>query len=185
MDHLEEAMAYLRAAITPGAHGFEGRHYRLEEFEPHPVPQNLRLAIGGGGKRRSRSIAARYADEYNLYACPPDRYRAIVDKTADELEAVGRPRDAIFWSSAGPALAARKESDYRRLLAELAELTGQAPEHIESVYEERHYPHGSGSKPAEMMAALEEAGCRRYYMQIFNTAVSNFDYILEAYQAGL
>lgn len=182
MDHLEEAMAYLRAAITPGDHGFEGDHYRLEEFDPQPTPQNLRLAMGGAGKERARSIAARYADEYNLYAREPGQYSEVVALTKTELQALGRPEDAIFWSSAGPAMAAKKEADYRRLLGELSEMTGQSPEHIESVYEERHYPHGHGSKPAEMMAALEEAGCRRYYMQIFNTPVSNFDLILEAYQ---
>ncbi len=182
MDRLEEAMAYLRAAITPGAHGYGGEHYQLEEFDPQPAPQNLRLAMGGAGKKRARAIAARYADEYNLYARDPATYREVISETVDELEAVGRPPDAIFWSSAGPALAAKKESEYRRLLHELAEMTGQAPERIESVYEERHYPHGSGSKPAEMMAALGEAGCSRYYMQIFNTAVSNFDLIFEGYQ---
>lgn len=182
MDHLEEAMAYLRAAITPGASGYEGSLYQLEEFEPHPVPQSLRLAMGGAGKRRARSIAARYADEYNLYARDPGSYRDVVAQTTEELLEVGRPADAIFWSSAGPALAARKESDYRRLLEELSDMTDQAPERIEAVYEERGYPHGSGAKPAEMMAAIEEAGCRRYYMQIFNTSVSNFDLILEAYQ---
>ncbi len=182
MDHLEEAMAYLRAAITPGAHGYEGQHYQLEEFDPTPHPQNLRLAMGGAGKDRARSIAARYADEYNLYARDPETYREVIANTSRELEKVGRPPDAIFWTSAGPALAAKKESDYRRLLGELAEMTGQDPERIEAVYEERHYPHGSGSKPAEMMAALEEAGCRRYYMQIFNTSVTNFDMILDAYR---
>lgn len=182
MDHLEEAMAYLRAAISPGAQGYEGELYQLEEFDPTPQPQNLRLAMGGAGKDRARSIAARYADEYNLYARDPETYREVIAGTIQELEKVGRPPDAIFWTSAGPALAAKKESDYRGLLGELAEMTGQDPERIESVYEERHYPHGSGSKPAEMMAALEEAGCRRYYMQIFNTAVSNFDLILDAYR---
>jgi alkanesulfonate monooxygenase SsuD/methylene tetrahydromethanopterin reductase-like flavin-dependent oxidoreductase (luciferase family) len=182
MDRLEEAMAYLRAAISPGPHGFEGRHYRLAEFDPQPTPANLRLAMGGAGRKRSRAIAARYADEYNLYACVPARYLAVREKTADELVALGRGPDDIFWTSAGPALAAKKESDYRRLLDELAGLTGQSTERIEQVYEERQYPHGSGAKAAEMIAALEESGCRRYYLQIFNTPLPNFDVILEAYQ---
>lgn len=182
MDLLEEAMGYLRAAITPGDHGFEGEHYRLEQFDPKPTPLNLRLAMGGAGRKRSRSIAARYADEYNLYACAPDRYRSVREQTNSEAVAAGRSQDAILWTSAGPAVAARKEADYRRLLDELAALTGQTTERIEQVYEERHYPHGSGSKAAEMVAALEEAGCARYYLQIFYTPVANFDVILEAYQ---
>jgi alkanesulfonate monooxygenase SsuD/methylene tetrahydromethanopterin reductase-like flavin-dependent oxidoreductase (luciferase family) len=182
MERFEEAMAYLRAAITPGAIGFAGKHYALAEFDPRPHPTNLRLLAGGAGRSRARRITALYADEYNLYACVPDRYRHIREKTREVAVEAGRGADDIFWSSAGPALAAKKESDYRRLLGELAELSGQAPERIEEVYEERHYPHGSGTKGAEMMAALDEAGCRRYYLQIFGTDVTNFDVILDAYQ---
>ena len=183
MEMLEEAMAYLRAALTPGA-GFEGAHFRLAAFDPHPRPANLRLMMGGAGKARSRRIAARYADEYNLYACPPERFRTVGEKLAAELEAVGRRPDTLFLTSAGPALAARKESDYRRLLEGMAELTGQSPERIEEVYEKRGYPYGSGGKAAEMIAALEEAGCQRYYLQIFNAELGDYDLILDAYQGG-
>ena len=85
-------------------------------------------------------------------------------------------------SSAGPAIAAEHESDYRRLLEKLAELTKQTPEHIEETYEKRQWPHGHGSKPAETMAALEEAGCQRFYLQMFAAAPDEFDTILDAYR---
>ena len=71
MAQYEEAMAYLRAAVTPAAEGFEGEHFRLAEFDPHPHPINLRLMGGGAGGPRARRITALYADEYNLYARPP------------------------------------------------------------------------------------------------------------------
>jgi alkanesulfonate monooxygenase SsuD/methylene tetrahydromethanopterin reductase-like flavin-dependent oxidoreductase (luciferase family) len=184
MEMLEEAMAYLRAAITPGALGFEGEHYRLAEFDPHPQPTNLRLLMGGAGKAKARRITALYADEYNLYARKPDVYREVVEKTRAEAREFGRDPDEIFWSSAGPGVAAKKESDYRRMLEGLANLTGHSPEHVESRWDERGYPHGSGSKPAEMIAALAEAGCQRFYPQVFLTEDDpvDFDLILDAYQ---
>ncbi len=181
IEMLEEAMAYLRAAITPSRSGFEGKYYTLAEFDPLPHPTNLRLLVGGAGRKRARRITALYADEYNLYACAPERFRHIRKRTREEAQSLGRDPDEIAWSSAGPALGARKESDYRSLLDELAEMTDQPTERIEQVYEERRYPHGSGSKAAEMIAELEEAGCTRYYLQIFNTPISNFDLILDAY----
>jgi alkanesulfonate monooxygenase SsuD/methylene tetrahydromethanopterin reductase-like flavin-dependent oxidoreductase (luciferase family) len=184
MEQMEEAMAYLRAAVTPGAIGFEGEHYRLAEFDPHPHPSNLRLLMGGAGKAKARSIAARYADEYNLYARRPEVFREKVEKTRALAREIGRNPDEISWSSAGPALGAKRESDYRRLLDALSERTGQSPERIEEVYEERGYPHGSGSKPAEMIAALEGAGCSRFYPQLFfdQPDLTDFEIILDAYQ---
>jgi alkanesulfonate monooxygenase SsuD/methylene tetrahydromethanopterin reductase-like flavin-dependent oxidoreductase (luciferase family) len=167
MDMYEEAMAYLRAAITPGAHGFDGKHYQLDEFDPHPHAVGLRLAGGGAGGPKARRITAQYADEYNLYAKPPEEFAKIVNATREIAGEIGRDPDDISWSSASPGLAAKKEPDYRRLLERAAEFFDRDPEHLATRFDERGYPHGSGSKPAEMMAALEEAGCQRFYVQAF------------------
>jgi alkanesulfonate monooxygenase SsuD/methylene tetrahydromethanopterin reductase-like flavin-dependent oxidoreductase (luciferase family) len=184
MEMYEEAMGFLRAAITPGAIGYQGKHYQLAEHDFHPHPRNLRLMGGGAGKAKARRIVANYADEYNLYATTPDRYREVVDLTRSQAAEVGRNPDEIFWTSAGPGLAAKKEPEYRRLLEGLAEVTGQSPEHIEGVYQDRGIPHGPGSKAAEMIAALEEAGCQRYYPQVFldEDNLGDFDIMLDAYQ---
>ncbi|HLV91256.1 MAG TPA: LLM class flavin-dependent oxidoreductase [Acidimicrobiia bacterium] len=182
MAMLQEAMAYLRAAITPGEAGFEGTYYRLEEFDPHPHPTNLRLVMGGEGKRLSRSIAVRYADEYNLTITDPDRYRRVRDQTREELVETGRGADALSWTSLGPGLAAEKESDYRRLLEHMAQVTGQTTERIEEVYRSRSIPHGSGSQAREMLAELAEAGCERYYLQVFGLGPTELETLVEAYQ---
>lgn len=182
MEMYEEAMAYLRAAITPGSHGFDGKHYQLAEFDPHPIPIDLRLMGGGAGKPKARRIIALYADEYNLYARPPADYAEIRDLTRAEAEAAGRDPGSIVWTSASPALAAKKESDYRRILEAVANLSGQTTEHIEEVYEERQYPHGSGAKASEMVAALGEAGCELYYLQMFGADRADYDLILDAYE---
>jgi hypothetical protein len=65
----------------------------------------------------------------------------------------------------------------------MAEMTGQTPERIETVYQERHYPHGPGSKASEMVAALVEAGCTLYYPQVAGVFdLADFDLIFDAYQ---
>ncbi len=183
MEMYEEAMGYLRAAMTPGAKGFDGEHYHLDEFDPHPHPLGLRLMGGGAGGPKARRITAMYADEYNLYARRPEQYADIVAATRELAVDLGRDPDDIFWSSAGPGIAARRSADYRRMLEGMAEKTGHTPEHIETVWDERGYPHGSGTKPAEMIAALEEAGCQRFYPQVFLTEddPSDFDLVFDAY----
>lgn len=186
MEMYEEAMAYLRAAITPGANGFDGKHYQLSEFDPHPHPTGLRLAGGGAGGARARHIAVNYADEYNLYVRKADEYAWIVTATRDLAIEMGRKPDELFWSSAGPGLAARSESNYRRLMEGMADLTGRSPEYIEERWEERGVPHGSGAKGAEMIVALEEAGCQRFYPQVFlrDDDPSDFDLILDAFSGS-
>lgn len=183
MEMYEEALGYLRAAITPGARRFSGRHYRLDEFDPKPNPKRLRLMGGGAGGPKARKIAARYCDEYNLYAKPPAEFAEIREATRADAMQLGRDPDQIKWSSAGPGVAAKKESDYRRILQRITELTGKSTDHIESVWEQRGYPHGSGGKAAEMIAALAEAGCERFYPQVFlgEDDPSDFDLILDAY----
>ncbi|HEU5112378.1 MAG TPA: LLM class flavin-dependent oxidoreductase [Acidimicrobiia bacterium] len=179
---LDECLAYLTAAISPGGEGFDGKYYRLSRFESQPHPQNLKLLVGGGGRRTTPTLAGRYADEFNIYACRPEEYvarRELAEKSAAEK---GRDPGSILFSTASPAVAARKESDYRRLLALLADRTTSTPARIEQVYEERGYPHGSGSKPAEMLKALEEAGCQRFYPQMFLRNPGDFDIILDAYR---
>jgi hypothetical protein len=93
----------------------------------------------------------------------------------------GRDPDAILFSTACPAIAAKGEEDYQRLLNLLATQTKSSPERIEQVYSERGYPHGSGSKPAEMLQALMESGCQRFYPQMFLGNPEDFDLILDAY----
>ena len=184
MEMYGEAMAYIRAAITSDGSGFTGTHYQLSEFTPHPVPKNLRLMGGGAGKPKARRIVALYGDEYNLYATKPDRYRKVRELTRAEASDAGRDPDAIFWTSAGPGVAAKKDSDYRRLLEQMAARTGHTVEHIESVWNERGYPHGPGSKASEMIASLEEAGCQMFYPQVFadEDDPEDFDIIFDAYQ---
>jgi alkanesulfonate monooxygenase SsuD/methylene tetrahydromethanopterin reductase-like flavin-dependent oxidoreductase (luciferase family) len=179
---LDECMAYLSAAVAPEGRGFKGRHYRLAEFDPRPHPRNLRLLVGGGGAEKTPRVAGRYADEFNIYACPPERYAARRELAAKTAADAGRDPEAILFSTACPAIAARKEGDYRRLLEMLAERTRSTPERIEQVYEERGYPHGSGSKPSEMLAALEEVGCSRFYPQMFLGNPDDYDIILDAYR---
>lgn len=180
---VEECLAYLRAALSADEKGFEGVHYRLEPFAPQPRPGNLRLLVGGSGETKTPALAGRFADECNIYACLPEQYVAKRERAEKAAAEGGRDPGSILFSSVSPGIAARKEPDYRRLLEIHADRFHSTPERIETVYQERGYPHGSGSKPAEMLAALEEAGCSRFYPQLLLGNFEDFDLILDAYES--
>ena len=179
---LEECLAYLTAALAPEARSFKGLHYQLADFDPHPHPANVRLLVGGSGPYKTPRLAGLYADEFNIYACHPAEYTERAVRAKESATAAGRDPVGIHLSAAGPGLAAHKEADYRRLLERYAMRTKSSPERIESVYETRGYPHGPGAKAAEMVAALGEAGCQRFYMQNFPGDTADLDIILDAYR---
>ena len=179
---LEECFAYLTAALAPETRTFKGDHYQLGDFDPHPHPINVRLLVGGGGPHKTPRLAGLYANEFNIYACHPAQYAERADRARTAATGAGRDPAAISLSSAGPGLAAVKETDYRDLLERYALRTKTSPERIETVYETGGYPHGSGGKAAEMVAALDEAGCQRFYMQMFLGDPRDLDTVLDAYR---
>jgi alkanesulfonate monooxygenase SsuD/methylene tetrahydromethanopterin reductase-like flavin-dependent oxidoreductase (luciferase family) len=79
---------------------FSGKYYQLERapLEPKPIQQPLPLLIGGGGERVTLRIAARYADEWNVWGDVATlRHKmAILDRHCRDA---GRPPKAIQRSA--------------------------------------------------------------------------------------
>lgn len=72
MDRLEEACQVVTKLLTGERATFEGKHYQLEDApnEPLPVQSPLPLLVGGGGEKRTMRIAAKYAQEWNVWGSP-------------------------------------------------------------------------------------------------------------------
>jgi len=94
---LEEACQVIRSLYQNETTTFEGRFYQLEKasLAPKPVQSPLPLLIGGGGEKVTLRIAARYADEWNIWATVDtmvakmqilDRHCAEVGRDPKEIE---------------------------------------------------------------------------------------------------
>lgn len=72
LDRLEEACEVITSLLRTERTTFTGAHYRLVDapLEPKPVQERLPLLVGGGGERRTMRIAARFADEWNVWGDP-------------------------------------------------------------------------------------------------------------------
>jgi probable F420-dependent oxidoreductase len=63
IERLGEALQIIRRALDGEKFSFEGKHYRITDYEPFPRPvqAHLPILVGGGG-RKVLSLAGRYGD---------------------------------------------------------------------------------------------------------------------------
>jgi alkanesulfonate monooxygenase len=155
----EEALDYLDAAFAPGHGTFHGEFYSLDA-DVKPKPTGIRLVIGGGGKRRTPALAGARADEYNFFVCPADEAR-------EKVEAMRKAEGDrnVEATVMGTALVGRDDAAYRARLEGTAKARGISPEDLENRYRDSGIPVGTTQQAAETIAALEEAGVQRVYVQ--------------------
>jgi len=158
-ERFEEALDYLDAAFADGRSTFSGSYYQLDA-EVKPKPSGLRLVIGGSGPKRTPTLAGSRADEYNFFLCPPDEAR---DKIEVMREAAGDRR--VEATVMGPAIVGATEDAYRARLDRMAATRDMSAKDLEDRYRRNGFPLGTPSRVAESVAALEEAGVERIYVQ--------------------
>ncbi|MCL6644388.1 MAG: LLM class F420-dependent oxidoreductase [Dehalococcoidia bacterium] len=89
LSRLEEACHVITSLFGNRRTTFAGRYYQLTDapLEPKPVQSPVPLLIGGGGEQRTLRIAARYANEWNVWGTPEvlARKGRILDRYCEDL----------------------------------------------------------------------------------------------------
>ncbi len=99
LDRFEEACQVVLALRDEARADFVGEHYQLTDAPMIPKPVGpLPLLVGGGGEKRTLRIAARYADEWNVWSDPElfAHKSAVLDAHCDD---VGRDPSTIHRST--------------------------------------------------------------------------------------
>jgi F420-dependent oxidoreductase-like protein len=169
---LEEQLAILNGLwIQPDGWSFAGRHYQVDgtRFAPRPLQQpRPPVIVGTKGSRRAAALAARYADELNLYYITPALARAAFERLDDACAAIGRdPRSVRRSVLLGTVVGATQRevdarlADVRRTFAFAGSATAWMDEWGS------RWLHGTPTEVAEQLEAFAENGAERIIFQDF------------------
>jgi F420-dependent oxidoreductase-like protein len=149
---------------------FDGEHYKLVDSPALPKPaQQPRppVIIGGGGKKRTPALAARFADEFNLPMVDTETASAQFERVASAAREIGRDPKEIVRSVALVLAVGRDEAE----LARRAEAIGRDVSDLRQ--------NSLAGSPAEAVDTIgrwrEETGISRLYLQVLD--VSDLDHI--------
>jgi F420-dependent oxidoreductase-like protein len=164
-DLLEEQLAIITGLwTTPEGQtfSFDGAHYQVADSPGLPKPaQRPRppVIVGGHGARRTPSLAARFADEFNVAFSSVPESAAGFARVREACEAAGRYPDSMTYSVAQTVTCGKDEAEFRRRAA----ATGRDPADARE--------NGVGGTPGEVAAKIAEfaaIGAERVYLQVLD-----------------
>lgn len=167
-DLLEDALEVITGMwATPKGERFshEGRTLTVIDSPGLPKPaQSPRppIVMGGGGKRRTPALAARFADEFNQSFPTMDDAVAQFARVDEACRAIDRDPASLTRSVALVACVGRDDAEVRRR----ADAIGRDVEELRT--------NGLTGTPAEVVERLgqwrERTGAERYYLQMLDLA---------------
>jgi alkanesulfonate monooxygenase SsuD/methylene tetrahydromethanopterin reductase-like flavin-dependent oxidoreductase (luciferase family) len=103
MEMLAEQLELVRREWEEGPFSFEGRHYTVRDLHALPKPlQRPRLLLGGRAGPRSLALAARFADEYNVFHMTAEECREVRAALDQACEREGRDPASLPLSLMDP-----------------------------------------------------------------------------------
>jgi F420-dependent oxidoreductase-like protein len=93
LDRLQDALEIATRMFEPGRASYDGHHSSIDGAinEPKPLQHpRVPIMVGGNGREKTWRLAARYADELNVDAMPPDELREALPVLAQRCEEIGR-----------------------------------------------------------------------------------------------
>jgi F420-dependent oxidoreductase-like protein len=160
-DRLEEQLEIISGLWTStGSYSFAGKHYQLVDSPALPKPvQSPRppIIVGGKGPKRTPSLAARFADEFNTPFVSPEAARSLFQRVREAASSAGRTAPLTF-SSAVSLCVGRDDAE----VARRADRIGRS---LEDLRTNGDAVVGTVNEVVEQISRYAEAGASRIYLQ--------------------
>ena len=166
-DRYEEQLAVITGLWgTPAGETFDfaGTHYRLSGSPalPKPVqPGGIPVLIGGGGKKRTPRLAARYAAEFNVPFSSAEENARLFEGVREACREAGRDPGELVYSSALVVCVGKDDAEVARRAAAI----GRDVEDLK-----RDGVAGTPAEAADTLGRFAEAGASRVYLQVLDLA---------------
>jgi len=160
-NRFEEGLEVItRLLKSDGPVTFEGKYYQLREATllPRPVrPGGPRILIGGNGEKRTMSLVAKYADEWNAVFLPLAEFARLSARLNGLLRETGREPHSVKRSMMTGLRYGRTKK----------ELDAQLSARNQTVEElrKRGIIVGVGEEVVEQLKGLQDAGLQRVMLQ--------------------
>ena len=147
---------------------FSGDHYRVTDSPalPKPVQRPVPVIVGGGGKRRTPALAARFATEFNTVSTGVEETAARFQRVRSACSHAGRDPEDLLYSVALTVVCGRDD-------AEVGRRAGRADRDVDDLR-----ANGLAGSPQELVDRLRsyaEVGCQRAYLQVLD--LTDLDHI--------
>jgi F420-dependent oxidoreductase-like protein len=171
-DRLEEQLAVITGLWgTPAGERFtfDGAHYQLTDSPALPKPHQRPgppVIVGGGGKRRTPALAARFASEFNMPFSSLTDTKEQFGRVHQACRSAGRDPDSMVLSAAQVVCCGRDEA----AIARRAGAIGRQVDELRA--------NGLCGTPEEVvaqLARLADIGTQRVYLQMLD--LSDLDHL--------
>lgn len=166
-DRLEEQLAVITGLwSTPVGErfSFDGQHYKVIDSPALPKPVQdggVPILIGGGGKKRTPALAAKYASEFNTPFKTLDEFVTLRAGVIAACEEAGRDPSTITFSAALVAAVGADTAEFGRRAAAIGREPGEVRENGIA---------GTVDDAKATLQRWQDAGAERVYLQVLDLA---------------
>ena len=183
---LEEALIYIREALSGNNQGFKGEYYQLEKFPVEPATlSEIPIIIGGGGKVKTPTLAGKYSEEFNIYAGPQETLQNSINLFKTVATENGRDEQALEITTACPPVVGLTKESVDNSLINAAKALIQPEDEIAKNWKERSYLYGTPEDVVKTLSMWQEVGIEAVYLQLLDLEPSKRDESVEVIRKAI
>lgn len=171
-DRLTEQLEVIRGLwSTPAGETYshDGPHYQIVDSPALPKPAQpggVPIIVGGGGRRRTPELAARFASEFNLPFPTEDDFATSCGLVREACRRVDRDPQSLTYSAAVVVCVGEDDATFERRAAAI----GREPEDLRV-----NGIAGTSDEVRARLRAWHDNGAQRLYLQVLD--LSDLDHM--------